>query len=203
MLIVGACGLTASAAIYSTSSSNLSGDTIIYSDTVSNKSDIINGTKKDDTIPSDTVSVTKGDDYYHFEESDGNKANVKNADINDTAKMDTIGGSVNQINDAMDGMIYNNEEYILAEQFNYGVSTRYPNPPAKPGTVVKEFYLTKSEGGFVRVYDNAHSVEKGNWIVKADKIEGLTPEQIKAELALDYTPTMISDVNVPSGTKLD
>lgn len=88
MLIVGACGLTASAAIYSTSSSNLSGDTIIYSDAVSNKSDIINGTKKDDTIPSDTVFVTKGNDYYHFEESDGNKANVKNADIGSNGQKD-------------------------------------------------------------------------------------------------------------------
>ena len=39
-------------------------------------------------------------------------------------------------------------------------------------------------------------------MMRADEIEGLTPAQIRDKFALPDTPSFVSDVYVPSGTKI-
>ena len=74
-------------------------------------------------------------------------------------------------------------------------------PPYKPGTKVTEIELIENET-YVRVYDKVNSRMQGGWVMKAEDIAGLTPEEIQNKFALPTTPKYICDVNLEAGTKL-
>ena len=83
------------------------------------------------------------------------------------------------------------------------VNTTFPNdyhPPYKPGTKVTRFEPGIEEE-FVRVHGS--DTQLGGWLVKKDALRGLTPQQIQSKYALPSRPTHISDVNVPSGTRME
>ncbi|MBD5401948.1 hypothetical protein HDR58_03980, partial [bacterium] len=73
--------------------------------------------------------------------------------------------------------------------------------PYKPGTTVSEIQLTESTT-FVRVYDKTNSRMQGGWVMKAEDVAGLTPQEIQNKFALPTTPKYICDVNLEAGTKL-
>lgn len=74
-------------------------------------------------------------------------------------------------------------------------------PPYKPGTMVAEIELTENTT-FVRVYDKANSRMQGGWVMKAEDIAGLTPQEIQNKFALPNTPQYVCDVNPEVGTRL-
>lgn len=73
-----------------------------------------------------------------------------------------------------------------------------------PFDASKEIFdvVLKKDEQFVRVYSSKLNNKTGDFLVKAEEIQGLSPNQIKDRLALDYVPDMMVDVNVPSGTTL-
>ena len=74
-------------------------------------------------------------------------------------------------------------------------------PPYKPGTSVTEIQLTEN-ATYVRVYDKVNSRMQGGWVMKAEDIAGLTPQEIQNKFALPNTPKYICDVNLEAGTRL-
>jgi hypothetical protein len=42
----------------------------------------------------------------------------------------------------------------------------------------------------------------GGWVMKAEEIQGLTPQQIQNKFALPEVPKYVCDVNIPSGTTI-
>ena len=77
-------------------------------------------------------------------------------------------------------------------------------PPYKPGTQTNVVEVTKTTkaGEYVRVYDNTNSTQAGGWVMKADDIKGLTPQQIQNKYALPTTPTHVTDVGFKAGDQL-
>ena len=73
--------------------------------------------------------------------------------------------------------------------------------PYKPGTSVTEIQLTEN-ATYVRVYDKVNSRMQGGWIMKAEDIAGLMPQEIQNKFALPNTPKYICDVNLEAGTRL-
>ncbi|QHE87462.1 hemagglutinin repeat-containing protein [Hydrogenophaga sp. BPS33] len=57
---------------------------------------------------------------------------------------------------------------------------------------------------FVRVYvvEANKSDMAGSWMMRADDIKGLTPEQIASKYALPQVPTHVADVTVPAGNTM-
>lgn len=53
---------------------------------------------------------------------------------------------------------------------------------------------------FVRVSTKDNPI--GSWLVRADEISGMTPEQIQQYLALPKVTTQMAAVIVPAGTKM-
>ena len=78
----------------------------------------------------------------------------------------------------------------------------YTEPPFKPGNLVKEIELTE-QAKFVRVYDGVVSPQEGGWLMRAEDIAGLTPQQIQNKFALPATPKYVTDVILKSGTRLE
>ena len=76
-------------------------------------------------------------------------------------------------------------------------------PPYKPGTQVETIQLTQNSkpGEFVRVINDSNN-PAGQWIVRAEDIAGLTPEQIQNKFSLPSTSTHMTDVILPQGTML-
>ena len=74
-------------------------------------------------------------------------------------------------------------------------------PPYKPGTSVMEIQLTEN-ATYVRVYDKVNSRMQGGWVMKAEDVAGLTPQEIQNKFALPNTPKYICDVNLEAGTRL-
>lgn len=74
-------------------------------------------------------------------------------------------------------------------------------PPYKLGTSVTEIQLTEN-ATYVRVYDKVNSRMQGGWVMKAEDIVGLTPQEIQNKFALPNTPKYICDVNLEVGTRL-
>jgi len=72
-------------------------------------------------------------------------------------------------------------------------------PPYQPGTRVTEYTTTGSDT-FVRVHGSGNP--GGAWMMRREAIHGLTPQQIASKYSLPHVPTMISDVSVPSGTRI-
>jgi hypothetical protein len=82
------------------------------------------------------------------------------------------------------------------------VNATFPSgwkPPYQPGTQVTEYTTTGSDV-FVRVHGSGNP--SGAWMMRREAINGLTPQQIASKYSLPNVPTMISDVNVPSGTRI-
>jgi RHS repeat-associated protein len=73
------------------------------------------------------------------------------------------------------------------------------NPPYKPNAKVTEFTTTREEI-FVRVHGTDN--KGGSWMMHESAICGMTPEQIKAKYSLPNTPTHVSTVVVPAGTRM-
>ncbi len=90
-----------------------------------------------------------------------------------------------------------------AENVNKTFPQEY-EPPYKPGTETKIIELTQNTkpGEFVRVYDNVNSGQAGGWVMKAEDIAGLSPQQIQNKFALPTIPTHVTDVIFDSGTQL-
>ncbi len=71
------------------------------------------------------------------------------------------------------------------------------NPPYRAGTNVRDVRLLE-DATFVRVHGPDNKAR--SWMMQADAVVGLTPEQIRDKFALPESPTLISDVKVPAGT---
>jgi len=84
--------------------------------------------------------------------------------------------------------------------FTDNVDENY-RPPYAPGTKVDEIELT-SKRKFVRVYDDEESHMAGQWLMKAEDVEGLSAEEIKDKYALKNLPKYICDAEVDEGTHL-
>ncbi len=77
----------------------------------------------------------------------------------------------------------------------------YDNPPYRPGTEINVIELTQDQK-FVRVYDGKESKMYGGWLMRAEDIAGLTPQQIRDLYALPSTPKYICDVVISAGTTM-
>ena len=91
-----------------------------------------------------------------------------------------------------------------ADNVNSNFSEIGYESPYKPGTQTSTIELTQKTktGEYVRVYDNVNSNQAGGWVMKADDIKGLTPQQIQSKFSLPSTPTHVTDVIFESGTHL-
>lgn len=78
----------------------------------------------------------------------------------------------------------------------------YNPPPYTPGSVVRDVTLSRPSdpGEFVRVHTASN--KGGHWIMRRRDIEGLSPNEIRERYALPGTPTHVSDVMLPKGTRL-
>ena len=79
-------------------------------------------------------------------------------------------------------------QYQSAESVNdWWANNGYDRPPYTPKTVVQDITLD-CDTIFVRVYDGNISGLRGGWVMCAEDIKGLTPEQIQQKFALPSTP---------------
>src|SRR5690606_27445962 len=63
--------------------------------------------------------------------------------------------------------------------------------------------ITADEGAkFVRVF-GGDSAQRGTWIMRAEDVTGLTPQQIASKYSLPQVPSQITDVQLPPGVKLE
>lgn len=74
-------------------------------------------------------------------------------------------------------------------------------PPFVQGTQVLQIVIDKPTK-FVRVF-GGDSGQVGSWVMKAEDVAGLTPQQIASKYSLPQVPTMIGDVTLPVGTKMN
>ena len=77
----------------------------------------------------------------------------------------------------------------------------YSQSPYTPNTKVDTIQLTESTQ-YVRVYDGVNSQQAGGWLMRAEDIAGLTPQQIQNKFALPSTPLYVTDVVLEAGTVL-
>lgn len=89
-----------------------------------------------------------------------------------------------------------------AEEANAAFVAKHPTweAPYQPGTQVIHF-TAKNGDHFVRVHFG-EAKAAGEWLLRRDALNGLTPEQIQIKYSLPNVPTHISDVYVPAGTKM-
>lgn len=71
--------------------------------------------------------------------------------------------------------------------------------PYKSGTKIFEF-TTSEPDVWVRLHGADNKAR--SWMVRKESIKGLSPEQLKIKYVLPEKPTFISEVHVPSGTKI-
>ncbi|WNZ86719.1 hemagglutinin repeat-containing protein [Pseudomonas sp. P108] len=92
-----------------------------------------------------------------------------------------------------------NVRAISANEANAPFVERGWSPPYDTGSQVRTF-TTATEIKFARVstVDNP----QGAFLVRADEIAGMTPEQIQQHLALPKVPTQVAEVSVPPGTNM-
>jgi hypothetical protein len=98
--------------------------------------------------------------------------------------------------------IQNAKRTNIAYRSSDEVNATFPKgwkPPFQPGTRITEYTTTTSDQ-FVRVHDPSN--QGGAWIMRKEAIQGLTPQQISSKYSLPTVPTMMSDVNVPIGTRI-
>ena len=108
---------------------------------------------------------------------------------------------LDDIDDAMNGMSFNNKKVISAEERNLSLKGQGYTNPYEAGTPVVKFSQS-STTQYVRVYTSGATQPAGKWIMKYSDIQGLTPAQIQSKFALPNTPTHYCFVNVPSGTQM-
>ena len=77
----------------------------------------------------------------------------------------------------------------------------FAEPPYSPTTQVKEF-KAPSRQQYVRVFTEGKTAPQGQWMMKAQDIEGMTPEEIQSTFSLPNTPTHQVTVDVPGGTTI-
>ena len=93
-------------------------------------------------------------------------------------------------------------QYQSAENVNdWWADNGYDRPPYTPKTVVQDITLG-SDTIFVRVYDGDISGLRGGWVMRAEDIKGLTPEQIQQKFALPSTPKYIGEVKLKAGSNI-
>ena len=93
-------------------------------------------------------------------------------------------------------------QYQSAESVNdWWANNGYDRPPYTPKTVVQDITLD-CDTIFVRVYDGNISGLRGGWVMCAEDIKGLTPEQIQQKFALPSTPKYIGDVKLKAGSNI-
>ncbi|MBI3313949.1 MAG: hypothetical protein HYZ83_06915 [Candidatus Omnitrophica bacterium] len=74
--------------------------------------------------------------------------------------------------------------------------------PYKAGSPVIE-RITVQEETYVRFSaEGTDSGPIGKWLVKKSEVQGLSPQQIKNKLGLEFTPTDVTEVKVPAGIKV-
>jgi len=75
-------------------------------------------------------------------------------------------------------------------------------PPYPSDANVSEYRSTEVDPSdpYVRVSSSVKGNVEGPWVVKQSSIEGMTPEQIQQNLALDYVPDQIGKVDLPPNT---
>ncbi|MDL2287438.1 RICIN domain-containing protein [Eubacteriales bacterium OttesenSCG-928-G02] len=112
-----------------------------------------------------------------------------------------IAAAIDDLEDALYGIPYNNKTIISAEQRNSTLAQGgYTAPlPYKPQTPVAQYQQTGSTQ-HVRVFTDNNKF--GKWMMKYSDIQGLTPLQIQNKFALPNTPTHYCFVTVPPSTKL-
>jgi hypothetical protein len=75
-------------------------------------------------------------------------------------------------------------------------------PSYLPGSKVYEFSMNKPTE-YVRVYTSDTSKQAGGWMMRAEDVAGLSAEQIAAKYSLPEIPSMITNVSVPAGTRME
>ena len=94
-------------------------------------------------------------------------------------------------------------QYQSAESVNdWWANNGYDRPPYTPKTVVQDITLD-CDTIFVRVYDGNISGLRGGWVMCAEDIKGLTPEQIQQKI-LHYHqhPKYIGEVKLKAGSNI-
>ncbi len=89
---------------------------------------------------------------------------------------------------------------LSSKTINKAFTEAGQNAPYDEGVDVVEGSIKEGGEIFVRVHGEGNKASK--WMMKSSEIEGLSAEQIKDKFALPELPTQVSDVNVPSGTKV-
>ena len=93
-------------------------------------------------------------------------------------------------------------QYQSAESVNdWWANNGYDRQPYTPKTVVQDITLD-CDTIFVRVYDGNISGLRGGWVMCAEDIKGLTPEQIQQKFALPSTPKYIGEVKLKAGSNI-
>jgi hypothetical protein len=87
-----------------------------------------------------------------------------------------------------------NVKIIDASTANQG----FGQPPYVAGSKVTEF---KTQGeDYVRFYAKGKTSPNGRWMMKAEDVAGLSPQEVQAKFSLENTPTGMVKVSPPSGT---
>ena len=73
--------------------------------------------------------------------------------------------------------------------------------PYNPNRPVRDFEADGSTT-YVRVYTEGTTGQAGSWMMKADDIAGLSPQQIQNRFDLPNTPTHVTDVKPLQGTTI-
>jgi hypothetical protein len=74
-------------------------------------------------------------------------------------------------------------------------------PPYNPNRPIRDFEADGTTT-YVRVYTEGSTNQGGRWMMSADDIAGLSPQQIKDKFDLPYAPTHVTDVKPPQGTTI-
>lgn len=88
---------------------------------------------------------------------------------------------------------------LSAEEANRPHIEAGNRPPYAAGTSARDIVLDKDRV-FARVHGDGNQAR--SWMMRAEDIKGLTPQQIKDKFALPDLPKYVSDVHVPAGTPI-
>jgi len=77
----------------------------------------------------------------------------------------------------------------------------YPKPAYNPDFPIFDFDADGATA-YVRVFANGKNSASGAWMMRAEDIKSLSPEQIQQQFDLPSLPTSIVDVMPPKGTQI-
>jgi hypothetical protein len=88
---------------------------------------------------------------------------------------------------------------FAAGEANRSLAPFYKEPPFRPGTQVVQ-YLEEADRVYVRVHgpDN----QWGRFMMNENAIQNMSAREIQIKYSLPYTPTLVSEVHVPKGTRM-